>query len=285
MVAPPPEPTPPRAELAHEVPDIVAKMEADPAYVGIWEADRREDLDVFLTGVSALLAEGAISKRVVTELKTRGLNPLVEAVGRVVLRAGKLPDPIVAKFAAHLDATAAEDNAGLWLPTSADTVRDYTVVATYAKPEDASVLRQLLAARSAGSWVRWHDGDTPPKRPWLATEIGALERLQQLDELTAVEQARLASLTAPDDALVVANDLGVGAKGADLIEKIATRYGVSARDVADKAAKAAELCDGGIGHVSGALVFAEGTSRTKEQREVVPLDDAFVLYVAQGCPT
>ena len=98
----------------------------------------------------------------------------------------------------------------------------------------------------------------------------------------------------------VASDLGIGPKGQKHLATIATAYGVKQRAVGDKAAKASELCLGGVDKVSanpklalrkveGALEF--GAKTVKDLREVdafdeslLPLDDLFVPYVTMDCP-
>jgi hypothetical protein len=203
VVAPPPEPLPPRADLAHEAPAIVAELESDPAYAGLFEPAHREDLDILLTGLSALLAEAPTGKRVVDEIKGRKLVTVLQAIGRVLARTGNLPDSLVAKLRAHLEAVASDDHRGLWLPTTSKQIRDYTTLAVYLDPNDPALIREMLSARNE-SWLSWNrNSDKPPKRPWLATEVGALERLEQLDDLTAAERARLEFLglpTLPDGA-------------------------------------------------------------------------------------
>ena len=71
---------------------------------------------------------------------------------------------------------------------------------------------------------------------------------------------------------------------------------MSARAVGDRAAKASELCLGGmevvaskpalaVQKVEGALEYAAGIATNPETRGLIDLDELFVTYIALGCPS
>ncbi|MCR9161688.1 MAG: hypothetical protein ACE37F_35935 [Nannocystaceae bacterium] len=104
-----------------------------------------------------------------------------------------------------------------------------------------------------------------------------------------------ASLAGPSPTGGVGADLGIGNAGRKRLATVAKAYGVTVRQVGDKAAKASELCLGGmeavasnpalaVRKVEGALEFAAGVAGNEATRTAMPLDDLFVAYVTMECP-
>ena len=89
--------------------------------------------------------------------------------------------------------------------------------------------------------------------------------------------------------------LGLDSAGRKHLATVAKAYGVTERKVGDKAAKASELCLGGmdtvasgpalaVRKVEGALEFATGFAENEATRKAMSLDDLFVTYVTMECP-
>lgn len=188
----PPEPPPSLPDKAAEVPDLEAKLAADKAYQALWTGPKA-DLQSFLSFVSELLAVGSSP------------NPLMKAVGAkklqdagiklylIFVRVGRFPDDFTSKLSAHLDATKAEPHLGVWSPSSSGgAFHDYSALAAWSRREDATYLREMIAAKKKGAgpfgWPKW-TGEGEPKSPWLVDEVAALDRLEILTPLTGEELA------------------------------------------------------------------------------------------------
>ncbi len=76
------------------------------------------------------------------------------------------------------------------------------------------------------------------------------------------------------------------ARAAKNVAQIADRYDVTTDEVIAKAETSVRLCadNGKSITVVSPIVFVEGISREAYQREMAPIDSAFTLYVASGCP-
>jgi hypothetical protein len=89
---------------------------------------------------------------------------------------------------------------------------------------------------------------------------------------------------AKDDARSAAELLTGGQRQTDQIRRISNEHKVSPTTVADKAAKAAEICQN-QGHAGDLRGWAFGSlTFVDEITEPITLDDAFVTYVLMGCP-
>ena len=161
----------------------------------------RADLNLFLTFVSEMLAyNGAAATTVTTPLKAKKLQDGGIKLFLVLVRVGHFPDDFTKKLAAHLDATKADPRLGTWTAfAKGSPLHDYTALAAWARPEEASYLRERLAAKADGAgpfaWSAW-SGKEPPPRPWLVDEGAALDRLALFGKLAPEEAARVAFLKA-----------------------------------------------------------------------------------------
>ena len=191
----PPEPAPPMANLAGEVPALEAKLAADKLYGAIWTAPRA-DLNLYLTYVSELLAEGGVDAKLLAAAKAKKINESAIPLYLVHSRIGRYPDDFTKRVSAVLDASKADPRLGTWSPgTSA--IHDWTALAAWMRPEDPRYLRARLDAKKSGP-MSWHPAikDRPALRPWLVNERAALERLAAITTPTAEESARLAEVIA-----------------------------------------------------------------------------------------
>jgi hypothetical protein len=191
----PPEPTPLAADHAGEVPGIEAKLAADAAYTAVWTGPRA-DLDLFLTWVSELLEAGGASTDLTTPLKTKRLHEAGLNLYLVFTRLGSFPPDFTAELTKHLAATKREPHLGTWSPwTRGQPMHDYSALAAWFNREDAGYLRDHIAAKSAGPF-HWTPINPayPPARPYLVSELDALNRLALLTTLAPDEESRRASL-------------------------------------------------------------------------------------------
>lgn len=152
----------------------------------------------------------------------------------------------------------------------------------------------LVLVTAIAAVVRRGDGDSAPPldhaRPQANQENGPSQ----------VGPGEPTGDAVPPSPAEVARQLGGGAKEAAQIERIAAFYGVGPQTVGDQAAKAADLClhgvDAGskpseaIALAAAGLLFVEKTTRDtareldqKRVRELLPLTEAFVTFVATGC--
>ena len=193
-----PEPPPPSAAKASEVSSLVAKLEADKAYQGIWAPPRRADLKVLLMAVSQLLAStttagaGRMTMASSDALKARKLVDATTTLYMVLARQGAFPGDFTRNLNELLASSKSEPNLGVWAPAKATAAFDYAALAAWLNRESPDYLRALLAAKKQGP-VGWPD----PKdalRPWLASEKEALKALANLDSLFVPERDRLTEL-------------------------------------------------------------------------------------------
>ena len=103
-----------RRRRAAEVPGLEAKLAADKAYQGVWQAPRA-DLNLFLTLVSELLAEGQASGSIITaasskKRRTRQSRCSSSLAGRPP------PGGVQRRVEGQLDAVKPEPHLGAWAP-------------------------------------------------------------------------------------------------------------------------------------------------------------------------
>lgn len=195
----PPEPSPPVADKASEAPGLEAALAKDAAYQAVWTGPRA-DLNAFLSYVSELLATGAAPAPFASAVKAKKLQDAGIKLYMVLARVGRFPEDFGKKLAAHLDATKGDPHAGTWSTfVKGGATHDYAGLATWSRPDDATLLREHIASKRSGAgpfgWEGWQGkGDAP--RPWLVDEGAALDRLALLAKLTDDEQARRESLRA-----------------------------------------------------------------------------------------
>jgi hypothetical protein len=181
------------------VPGLEAALAKDAAYQAVWTGPRA-DLNAFLSYVSQLHATGGAPAPLGAALKAKKLQDAGIKAFMVVARVGKLPEDFAKKLGAHLEATKAEPHLGVWSPYSkGGPTHDYSCLAAWLRADDASYLREHLAAKKDGAgpfgWAAWAGKDVPA-RPWLVDEGAALDRLALLGKLTMEEESRRESLRA-----------------------------------------------------------------------------------------
>ena len=195
----PPEPPPPVADKAGEVPNLEAALAKDAAYQGVWTGPRA-DLNAFLSYVSELVAMGGAPVPLMNAVKAKKLQDAGTKLFMVFSRVGKFPDDFTKKLATHLDGAKSEPHVGTWsVFTKGGAYHDISALAAWSRPEDASYLREHIAAKATGAgpfpWSPWPGKGEAP-RLWLLDEVAALDRLALLVKLTAEEDVRRASLRA-----------------------------------------------------------------------------------------
>lgn len=176
--------------------DLEAKLAADKAYAGIWEAPRRKDLDLLLTAVSQHLTHGGLVGETLGAARAAGLVEAAETLDLIWLRAGQYPDDFMKKLGAHLEAIKGEPRLGLWsAPAEGQPPHDYAALAVLQRAirKEASYPRELLAARQLGP-VRWVVPSRSRAKRFLTTERATLERIEEITQLSLEEQARLAEI-------------------------------------------------------------------------------------------
>lgn len=194
----PPEPSPLMPDKASEVPQFEAKLAQEKAYQGIWEG-RRDDLNLLLTTVSEGLAnDGSMTNELADAAKKKKLFETASALVVIQFATGKFPDDFMQQLTAHLEAVKGEAHLGTWSPRQkGKSLHDYTALAAWVHRDDVAYLRERIAAKAGGDgpqpWARWEAKDAPA-RPWLATELGALERLAILGGLDASTKSRMSYL-------------------------------------------------------------------------------------------
>ncbi len=193
----PPEPPPPAADKAAEVPGLEAALAKDTAYQAVWNGPR-SDLNAFLSYVSELVATSGANDALMKTMHTKKLHDAAIKLFMVFGRLGRFPNDFTKKLSTHLDATKAEPHGGTWSAfTKGGAMHDYSSLAAWSRGDDAALLREHIASKRSGAgpfgWEAWQGkGDAP--RPWLVTEVDALDRLALVTELTSEEQARRESL-------------------------------------------------------------------------------------------
>ncbi|RKH21917.1 DUF4352 domain-containing protein [Corallococcus sp. CA041A] len=189
----PPEPAPPLADKAAEVPELEAKLAVDTAYQAVWTGPRA-DLNLFLTFVSELLTEGGAPVDLGRMLQEKNLKDAGIKLLLVYARVGHLPADFTKNFDAHLAAVRGEPNQGLWAPYAKGAVpHDFTALAALLHRENPEYLRARIGAKAKGptTWRVPGGGGTPPDRPYLSYEKDCYERLALLTQLAPAEQSRL----------------------------------------------------------------------------------------------
>lgn len=191
---------------------------------------------------------------------------------------------------------------GLWTEPHPDDAYpvDMTALAVRLHRDNAEYIRERIAVLRSGNRREWLNEKYPPLRPYIVDERAALEWLARLTELTEAEQARLDELSGKTDGDArpvgeVASLLGGGREETERLTRVARRYGVAAQAVADRAAKASELCLKGerveqkpreaVRFAAASLQFVDEATRDETAARLLPLDEAFVSYVTMGCPT
>lgn len=175
----PPEPAPPVADRAADVPDLEAKLGADKAYGAVWSGPRA-DLNLFLTGVSELLAAGEASTDITKPLRDKKLMDAAIKLHMIFARVGHYPSDFTSKLGAHLGKVRGEAHLGTWSPWSkGEPFHDFTALAAWSRPEDGVYLRERLGAKRLGP-TRWAPSLQAPTRPWLVSSGAATERLALL---------------------------------------------------------------------------------------------------------
>ncbi|MGH7286096.1 MAG: DUF4352 domain-containing protein [Polyangiaceae bacterium] len=192
----PPEPPPPAADLASEVPKFETELAADKVYAGIWDPARVDDLVVLLSGVSEMLADGGLTGDLRIELPKRKLKQAAIDLFVIQARINNFPQDFAVKLRAYLASIKSQPHLGVWAPPqSGQPPHDFAALALWMNRDQAAYVRELLAARQSGP-LHWQSHDKPPVRPYLSTELGALQWLALLTTLTPDESARLSALQA-----------------------------------------------------------------------------------------
>lgn len=189
----PPEPPPPVADKADQVPGFEAVLAKDAAYQTVWAAPR-STLDPFLTYVSELLAEGSASTEITRVVAAKKLEDAAIKLFLIFTRLGRFPSDFTTKFASHLDSVHSDPHLGTWSPwTKGAPIHDFTALAAWSKPEDGAYLRERIAAKRLGP-TRRSPLLQEPARPWLVSQRAATERLGLLLPLEPSDCAPLRQL-------------------------------------------------------------------------------------------
>ncbi len=200
----PPEPPPPVADLASEVPELERKLSENKAYRGMWDPERSDVRDLLLSALSQLLSVGGYVGQVLTAIDHK--KDIDDAATKLFLihsRIGRYPDDFTAKLKAHLASVRTEPNLGVWRPLVKGQVpMDFSALALWMNREQAPYVRAMLAARKDGPapWVSAEKAD----RPYLADEMAAIEWLAKLGPLEPTEKQRLDELHLDASAVRVA---------------------------------------------------------------------------------
>lgn len=190
----PPEPPPPAADLAAQVPKYEAELAADSVYSAIWDPAHADDLTLLLSAVSEGLADGGWTGEIRTRLPTRKLKQAALDLLLIHARTNAFPKDFSDHLTAYLSVLKSQPHLGTWAPfDKGSTPRDFTSLALWMNRDQPAYVRELLAARQSGP-VKWQSHEKPPLRPYLATELGALHWLDLLTTLTPTESARLTAL-------------------------------------------------------------------------------------------
>lgn len=181
---PPPEPAPPLADKAGEVPALEAALAADPAYAKLWDPDHADDRNTFLTAISDALAHGALHTVIETATKKAKLYDAFVTTTRVLARTGKLPSNLTPKIEAHLASVRTAPRHGLWNPdTPGQPLVDATAVALWLHPNDVDYVRERMRALLKGPFPMRTGKGEPIAREWLAM-MNVIDRLRDLSAFT-----------------------------------------------------------------------------------------------------
>jgi hypothetical protein len=127
-----------------------------------------------------------------TTLKTKHLHEAGLNLYLVFTRLGSFPKDFTAQITKHLAATKGEPHSGTWSPSGrGQPIHDYSALAVWLNRGDAGYLRDHIAAKNAGPthWTTINPA-FPPARPYLVSELDALNRLALLTTLTPEEASR-----------------------------------------------------------------------------------------------
>lgn len=197
----PAEPAPPLAEKASEVPDLVAKLDADKAYQGVWTVSR-DDANLFFTGLSEAIVTGQIYPGVAGLLRAKKLFDAANRLYAIFARKGEFPEDFNTKFDTHLVSTKGWPHFGVWSPaTKGKPAHDYSILAAWFRKENHRYLHEMILAKGSardGSGVSFIgvDPKKAPLRPYLVDEARAWERLALYRPLERDEKERVSSLAA-----------------------------------------------------------------------------------------
>lgn len=172
--------------------DLEAKLAADQAYAGIWEAPRRKDLELLLTAVSQHLTHGGLVGQAIGAVRAARLDQAAATLDLIQLRAGQYPDDFTKRFNAHLDSTKGEPRLGTWSePIAGQPPHDYAALAVWhrAPRRDVHYMRELLAARRLGP-ARWVVPSRTRAKRFLTVERDAIAQIEKVTELGLSERAR-----------------------------------------------------------------------------------------------
>lgn len=196
-------PPPPFAELANQAPGLELAINSDPALIGLWTPARLSDRRLLLTAISQLITQGFMLRNPVgKDVETHGIESLVKNLYLYAVRVGHLPEAFAAAVRVHLAEVSGESHRGVW--SKQVPAFDYSALAAWMDDRDASLLREVAAARAEGPYAGWREptegslvdwnGRKVPWLPHLVDERALLERLRTLGPLTPKEQARADAL-------------------------------------------------------------------------------------------
>ena len=172
--------------------DLEAKLAADQAYAGIWEAPRRKDLLLLLTAVSQRLTHGELVGQTIGAVRAARLDQAAATLDLIQQRAGQYPDDFTKRFNALLDSMKGEPRLGTWSePIAGQPPHDYAGLAAWhrAPRRDFHYMRELLAARRLGP-ARWVVPSRTRAKRFLTVERDALAHIDKITKLGLLERAR-----------------------------------------------------------------------------------------------
>lgn len=179
----PPEPRPPLAEKAGEVPALEAKLAADKQYTAAWGTDHPSERAILLTALSDLIAYGTMHADAQAAAKKAKLADALTTIDKLLARTGRLPTDLSAKVEAHLAANRTAPRLGLWNPEEkGQPLLDATALAMWLHPNDSAIVRERMRALVKGPFPSRKD--TPMKRKWLANLGDVIDRLGALGTFT-----------------------------------------------------------------------------------------------------
>lgn len=183
----PPEPAPPVAERADEVPRFEAKLADDATYTAIWSGPRA-DLNVLLTHLSELIAEGSANLDVAEASRAKKTQPAVINLFLIFSRIGRLPDDFTKKLRAHLATIRDEAHLGVWSEwKKGDSPHDFTALAAWLTQEDPAYLRERIRAKAGGPTPWSARRAERVARPWLVFHPEMLARLALVTDVTQAD--------------------------------------------------------------------------------------------------
>jgi hypothetical protein len=172
--------------------ELEAKLAADQAYAGIWEAPRRKDLELLLTAVSQHLTHGGLVGSAIGAVRAARLDEVAATLDLIQQRAGQYPDDFTKRFNAHLDSIKDEPRLGTWSePVAGKPPHDYAGLAAWhrAPRREVQYQRELLAARQRGP-TRWVIPSRSRAKRFLTVEKDALAQIKKITDLSLLERAR-----------------------------------------------------------------------------------------------